>query len=61
VAPADTVAALRQRGVIRLGHREATLPFSFVIDGRPRGYAVDLCLRLVEGLRRRLELPSLKA
>ncbi len=59
-APADTVAALRQRGVIRLGHREAALPFSFVVDGRPRGYAVDLCLRLVEGLRRRLDLPNLR-
>ncbi len=59
-APADTVATLRQRGVIRLGHREAALPFSFVVDGRPRGYAVDLCLRLVEGLRKRLDLPNLR-
>lgn len=59
-APADTVSTLRQRGIIRLGHREAALPFSFVVDGRPRGYAVDLCLRLVEGLRRRLDLPNLR-
>jgi ABC-type amino acid transport substrate-binding protein len=57
---ADTVAEMRKRGAIRLGHREAAVPFSYVIDGRPRGYAIDLCLRLVEGLRKRLDLPDLK-
>ncbi len=56
----DTVAELRQRGVIRLGHREAAVPFSYVVDGRPRGYSIDLCLRLVDALRKRLALPDLK-
>jgi ABC-type amino acid transport substrate-binding protein len=56
----DTVAELRRRGVIRLGHREAAVPFSYLVEGRPRGYAIDLCLRLVEGLRKRLDLPNLQ-
>jgi glutamate/aspartate transport system substrate-binding protein len=57
---ADTVSELRRRGVIRLGHREQAVPFSYLVEGQPRGYAVDLCLRLVEGLRKRLDLPGLK-
>ena len=51
VATEPTITTLKRRGTILIGHREAALPFSFVVDGRPRGYAIDLCLRLVEGLR----------
>lgn len=59
-APPGTVAKLRRSGVILLGHRQAAVPFSYLVDGQPRGYAVDLCLRVVEGLRTRLNLPSLR-
>jgi ABC-type amino acid transport substrate-binding protein len=60
VVTEPTVNTLKRRGTILIGHREAALPFSFVVDGRPRGYAIDLCLRVVEGLRRRLDLPNLQ-
>lgn len=56
----DTLARLRERGSIVLGHREAALPFSYRGDGRPQGYSVELCLQIVEGLKRRLNLPQLQ-
>jgi ABC-type amino acid transport substrate-binding protein len=59
-AAAGTVAKLRRSGVILLGHRQAAVPFSYLVDGQPRGYAIDLCLRVVEGLRGRLNLPALR-
>lgn len=55
-----TLERLRSSATIRLGHREAAVPFAFLVDGKPQGYSVDLCLRVVDGLRRSLGLPGLK-
>jgi glutamate/aspartate transport system substrate-binding protein len=55
-----TLERLRSRGTIVLGHREAAIPFSYIVEGRPIGFSVDLCLEIVDGLRRRLNLPTLK-
>jgi ABC-type amino acid transport substrate-binding protein len=56
----DTLERLRKRGTILLGHREAAVPFSYLIDNQPRGYSVQLCLQVVEGLKRRLGLDKLE-
>lgn len=51
---------LRAEGRIVIAHRSASVPFSYLgPDGRPIGYALDLCERLVQALRQRLELPEL--
>ncbi|HSD55382.1 MAG TPA: amino acid ABC transporter substrate-binding protein [Burkholderiales bacterium] len=35
---------IKQTGVVRLGHRENAIPFSYVgPDGKPVGYSLDLC------------------
>jgi len=47
-------------GAVRIAHRESSVPFSFVADGKPMGYAVDLCLRIAESLRTALKLPQLR-
>ena len=45
---------------IVLAHRESSIPFSFVgPDGKPQGYALELCQRLAEAVRRNLNLKSL--
>ena len=55
-----TLDRIKQSGQIVLGHRESSVPFSYVLpDGKPAGYAVDLCLRVVEAVRRNLQLKSL--
>jgi glutamate/aspartate transport system substrate-binding protein len=41
--------------------RETALPFSYLDDAHQViGYSVDLCLRVVDGLKTRLNLPQLK-
>lgn len=60
-AESPTLDKIRRTGVITLAHRENSIPFSyFDADKRPIGYAIDLCLRAVEALRRELRLPGLK-
>lgn len=35
-----------------IAHREASIPFSYVHQGKPIGYALDLCLRIAEQVRK---------
>ena len=42
-----TFKAVSSRGTIRVGYREASFPFSYVADGRPIGYSIDLCRAIV--------------
>jgi len=60
---ASAVAALdriKERGKIVIAHRESSLPFSYVgTDRKPMGYAVDLCLRVAEAVRKNLQLKAL--
>ncbi|MEN7526318.1 MULTISPECIES: amino acid ABC transporter substrate-binding protein [unclassified Cupriavidus] len=58
--PNSVVLRIQQSGVIRIAHRESSVPFSFVADGKPMGYAVDLCLKVADALRSQLKLPQLR-
>jgi glutamate/aspartate transport system substrate-binding protein len=60
-ASVPTLTRIRASGVITLAHRESSVPFSYLDDrGRPVGYAMELCLRVVEAVRRQLKLPDLR-
>ena len=63
VGPADAGPVLDRihaSGRIVLGHRESSVPFSYVLpDGKPVGYALDLCLKLADGVRRKLKMNAL--
>jgi ABC-type amino acid transport substrate-binding protein len=51
---------IKHSGRITIAHREASVPFSYLdTQGRPVGYAMDLCQRLVEAIGRRVERKSL--
>ena len=51
---------IQSSGRIVLAHRESSVPFSYVLpDGRPVGYAVDLCLKLAEAVRKKLRMNTL--
>lgn len=56
-----TLRKIRDTGVIVLGYRVASVPFSY-LDGKlkPIGYSMDLCQRVVDHLRQRFELPELE-
>jgi len=56
-----TLKKIRDTGVIALGHRAESAPFSFVnAEGRPDGYSVDLCLRVADSIKETLQLPKLQ-
>src|SRR5688572_27631996 len=55
-----TIKKIRDSGSITIGHRDASIPFSYYDDKQqPVGYAVDLCLRVVDAIRTELKLPKL--
>jgi ABC-type amino acid transport substrate-binding protein len=60
-AASPVLDRIQQRGAIVLAHRESSVPFSY-LDGnrKPVGYALDLCLRLADVVKRKLGLPTLK-
>jgi polar amino acid transport system substrate-binding protein len=50
-ATAQSLDRFRTSGVVQIGHRIDARPFSFMdSDGRPAGYTVELCDRIVEAL-----------
>jgi glutamate/aspartate transport system substrate-binding protein len=56
-----TLAKIRATGAITLAHREASVPFSYLDENkRPVGYALELCQRVAEAVRRELKLPNLR-
>jgi polar amino acid transport system substrate-binding protein len=59
---AQTLARIQRAGRINVGYLTEQPPFSYTgPDRRPKGYAVDLCNSVVEGLRTRLHFPELIA
>lgn len=55
-----TLDRIKAEGRIVLAHRESSVPFSYVVGGKPVGYAVDLCRKLADAVRKKLDLPALK-
>ncbi|MDR1163842.1 MAG: amino acid ABC transporter substrate-binding protein [Candidatus Accumulibacter sp.] len=60
-AQQGTLDKIRAGGSITLGHRDASIPFSY-LDGeqKPVGYAMDLCLKIVDAVKEELKMPNLK-
>lgn len=60
VVAGEVLDGIRSRNRLVIAHRESSVPFSYVDEaGRPLGYAVDLCRRVAEALRRKLDLKSM--
>ena len=60
-AQADVLEKIRSTGSITLAHRDASIPFSYLDqDKRPIGYSIDLCLKVVDAIRRDLKLDKLE-
>ena len=56
-----TLKKIKAAGEISIGHREASVPFAFMDQaGKPQGYSVDLCLKIVDEVKKELNLPNLK-
>ena len=56
----DTLARIKERKTIVIAHREASIPISYLSeDSKPIGYAMDICSKVVERIKRELKLPQL--
>ena len=57
---ADTLSKIRETHKITMAYREASVPFSYLDENKkPIGYSIDLCRRVIDGIRRELKLPTL--
>jgi glutamate/aspartate transport system substrate-binding protein len=58
---AQTIDKIKQSGTITVGHRDASIPFSYYDDNqKPIGYAMDICMRIVDDVKKALHMPNLK-
>lgn len=56
-----TLKKIKDSGTIVLGHRDNSIPFSYLAGGNaPIGYSHDLQLKVVERLKKELGMPSLQ-
>jgi glutamate/aspartate transport system substrate-binding protein len=56
-----TLDKVKSSGAITIGHRDASLPFSYYDDKQqPIGYAMDLCAKIVDAVKAELKMPNIK-
>lgn len=57
----DTLEKIRASGEITVGHRDSSIPFSYIVaqGSEPVGYAVEICKEVVAAVRQQLNLPGL--
>ena len=65
IAPATqaqgTLEKVKAAGEIVVGHRDASIPFSYLDDKQlPIGYSMDLCMKVVDAVKAELKMPNLQ-
>jgi ABC-type amino acid transport substrate-binding protein len=60
-AAEPTLETVKKTGVLKLGYRENSPPFSFVASGgKPQGYSIELCQHVAVEISTLLKLPVLE-
>jgi glutamate/aspartate transport system substrate-binding protein len=55
-----TLRKIKETGVINIGYRDSSIPFSYLDDNqKPVGFAIDICLKIVEAVKKELKLDKL--
>jgi glutamate/aspartate transport system substrate-binding protein len=55
-----TLKTIKETGAITLGYRDASIPFSYLDDDhKPIGFAIDICLKIVDAVKAELRLDKL--
>jgi glutamate/aspartate transport system substrate-binding protein len=56
-----TLKKIKDSGAITIGHRDASVPLSYYDDKQqPIGYAMDLCMKIVDAVKAELKMPAIK-
>jgi len=57
----ETLKKIKDTGTITIGHRDASIPFSYYDDQQKAvGYAMDICMAIVDAVKKNLNMPNLK-
>jgi len=57
-----TLKNIKETGTITLGYRDSSIPFSYLDDNqKPIGFAIDICYRIVDAVKKELKLDKLEA
>src|SRR5262245_64898972 len=60
-AQEGTLKKIKDTNTITLGHRDASIPFSYFDDKQQAvGYAMDLCGKIVDAVKADLKMPNLQ-
>jgi glutamate/aspartate transport system substrate-binding protein len=56
-----TLKKIKESGSITIGHRDSSMPFSYYDDQqRVVGYAIDICMKVVDAIKNELKMPNLQ-
>src|ERR1043166_1473846 len=55
-----TLKKIKESGTIVIGYRDSSIPFSYLDDNqKPIGFAIDICLGIVDAVKKELKLDKL--
>jgi glutamate/aspartate transport system substrate-binding protein len=56
-----TLRKIKETGTINIGYRDSSIPFSYLDDNqKPIGFAIDICYKIVDAVKRELKLDKLE-
>ncbi|HET6838871.1 MAG TPA: amino acid ABC transporter substrate-binding protein [Bradyrhizobium sp.] len=56
-----TLKNIKETGAITIGYRDSSIPFSYLDDNqKPVGFAIDICYKIVEAVKKELKLDKLE-
>src|SRR5713226_10309509 len=56
-----TLKKIKETGAITIGFRDSSIPFSYLDDNqKPVGYAMDICHKIVDAVKKELKLDKLE-
>jgi glutamate/aspartate transport system substrate-binding protein len=56
-----TLKNIKDTGAITIGYRDSSIPFSYLDDSqKPIGFAIDICYKIVEAVKKELKLDKLE-
>jgi glutamate/aspartate transport system substrate-binding protein len=56
-----TLKKIKETGAITIGFRDSSIPFSYLDDSqKPIGFAIDICYRVVDAVKKELKLDKLE-
>ena len=56
-----TLKKVKETSAITIGYRDVSIPFSYLDDNqKPVGFAMDICARIVEDVKKALKMPNIE-